>query len=112
MAASEAQNQAIGGVLQALVTNVSNLTPDTINQITQQILSAADARTSLPVMTTAQLDQYDGKPGGFNRRHSRAISARKNADKMRKDRVKLRPLNAFICFRCESTKDVNENNDS
>jgi hypothetical protein len=99
MAASEEQTQAIGGVLQALVTNVSNMTPEAINQITERILSA---RVTIPVTTNAQLDQYDGNPGGLNRRRSRAILARKAADKMRKDRVKLRPLNAFMCFRCKS----------
>ena len=102
MAATEERVQAIGGALQAFVTNASNMTAESINQITQQILSAPTA--TLPVMTNAQLDQYDGNPGGFNRRRSRVIAARKKADKMRKDRVKLRPLNAFICFRCESSK--------
>ena len=100
MAASEKHSQAIGGMLQALLTNASNMTPEAITQITQQILSAK-AKKPMPIMTNAQLDQYDGNPGGYNRRHSRAILARNKVDKMRKNRVKLRPLNAFICFRCE-----------
>jgi hypothetical protein len=105
MAASEEQNRAIGGVLQALVTNVSNMTPEKINHITQQILSGNVPTTSIPVMANARLDQYDGNPGGFNRRRSRAILARKQADRKRKERVTLCPLNAFICFRCESSKE-------
>jgi hypothetical protein len=108
MAASEEQNRAISGVLQALVTNVSNMTPEKINHITQQILSGNVPTTSIPEMKNAQLDQYDSNPGGFNRRRSRAILARKQAEKKRKDRVTLCPLNAFICFRCESSKEFDE----
>jgi hypothetical protein len=104
MSASEEQNQAIGHVLAALVTNGSNLTTAAINQLTQQILSAPAPRTTIPVISNAQLDQYDGNPGGLNRRRSRAILARNKADKMRKNRVNLRPLNAFICFRCKSIR--------
>jgi hypothetical protein len=104
MAASEEHSQAIGGVLQALVTNASNLTPEAINQITQHILAANVPRTTIPVVTNAQLGSFDGNPGGISRRRSREISARKKADRMRKDRVKLRPLNAFIGFRCKSSK--------
>jgi hypothetical protein len=78
------------------------MTLEAIKQITEQILAARP--TPIPVMTNAQLHQYDGNPDGINRRRSRAILTRNKADKMRKDRVKLRPLNAFICFRCKSSK--------
>lgn len=104
MAASEEQNQAIGGVLQALVTNLSNMTPKALNLLTEQIRSTTVPEAIIPVMTDAQLDQYDGNPGGLNRRRSRAIMARNKADVKRKDRVNLRPLNGFICFRCKSSK--------
>lgn len=104
MAVTEEHVQAIGIALQALVTNASNMTAESINQITQQILFAP--KESIAVMTNAQLDQYDGNAGGLNRRRSRAIAARKKSDKARKDRVKLRPLNGFICFRCKSGVDL------
>ncbi|ERF75013.1 hypothetical protein EPUS_08058 [Endocarpon pusillum Z07020] len=93
------KNQAIGSVLRALVTNLSNMAPDALNQLTEQICSTTVPDAIIPVMTDAQLDQYDGNPGGFNRPRSRAIMARNKADVKRKDRVNLRPLNGFICFR-------------
>jgi hypothetical protein len=95
-------------VLQALVTNAPNMAPDASDQTTKQILSASVQKTAIPAMTTARLEHYDGNPGGLNRRRSRAILAGKKADKKRKDRVKLRPLNAFICFRCKPNKEVGE----
>lgn len=100
MAATAEQQKAIGNALQAFVTSASNMTTESINQIAQLLSSPA---IILPVDTNTQLDVYDGYPGGMNRRRSRAILARKKADKKRKDRVNLRPLNAFICFRCESS---------
>jgi hypothetical protein len=105
MATSEAVNQAIGGVIKALITNVACMTPEAINQITERVLSAQFPRVTVPVTTSAQLDQYGGNLGGRNRRRSRAIMAQNEAVKKRKDRVKLRPLNAFICFRCKSNKE-------
>ncbi len=100
MAATPEQQQAIGNALQAFVTNASNMTTESINQITQLLSSPA---STVPVITNSQLDEFDGNPGGHSRRRSRAILARKKADKKRKDRVNLRPLNAFICFRCKSS---------
>lgn len=105
MADSDEQSQAIGGVLQALVTNGSQLTAEAINQLTQQILAAQVPRTVIPVTTNAQLGN-NSTSTAVKRPHRKAIMARIKADKTRKDRVKLRPLNAFICFRCKSTKNI------
>ncbi len=55
MAANEEQNQAIGGVLQALITNLSNMTPEALNQLTKQIRSTTVPEAIIPVMTDAQL---------------------------------------------------------
>lgn len=108
MVASEEQSKAIGGVLQALVTNIANMTPEAIVQLTQQILSVTPPCSSVPVMTNAQLDLDDGNPGGTDHTQSGAIMAQKKGEKVKKDRVNLRPLNAFICFRCKSSKEIGE----
>lgn len=100
MTASDEQSEAIRGALQALVTNAPNMTPDVINQITQQILSASLPQRSIPSERNAQHEQRNVISSRFGRRQAEKSLARNMATKKRKNQVKLRPLNGFICFRC------------
>lgn len=105
MAASEDPNQTIGDAIQSMLTHGSVLTPQLLTQITditQQIRSAHPVPNNISVMTNAQLAQYNGNPDGSDRHQSETILPEKQSDKKPKREAKA--VNAFLCFRCESSK--------
>lgn len=105
MDVSDEKRQAISNMLHVLALNAPNMPTHTLKQITEQLRGAPHPPQSSTFKSSME-------KGEFEKSHD-AVGARKKQckedinDKVnvggRQDRGKLRPLNAFICFRCMRT---------
>lgn len=85
----------------AFNTLLTSLTPSQMSNFTQQLRTAATA-TVATATSTPQLNQYDLMTLASStpvRRDKRV--ARAKIKEARAERSKLRPLNAFMAFRCK-----------